>query len=94
MPRIKLWDQDQGQRPPGWRVYGDGMKLCVFITNTLTRNAIKLSTAGVETLTTHVTLLLEAVADLLTVLLTFNVKVQENNARWGVRLIPFINANH
>lgn len=67
MPRIKLWDQDQGQRPPGWRVYGDGMKLCVFITNTLTRNAIKLSTAGVETLTTHVTLLLEAVADLLTV---------------------------
>ena len=28
------------------------------------------------------------------VILTFNVQVQENNARWGVRLIPFINANH
>ena len=67
MPRIKLWDQDQVQRPPGWRVYGDGMKFCVFITNNLARNTTKLSTAGVETLTTHVVLLLEAVADLMTV---------------------------
>lgn len=65
MPRIKLWDQDQGQRPPAWRVYCDGMKLLPPIP--ITTRAIKLSTAGVETLTTHVTLLLEAVADLMNV---------------------------
>lgn len=98
MPRIKLWDQDQGQRPPGWRVYGDGMKLCVFITNTLTRNAIKLSTAGVETLTTHITLLLEAVADLLTVCYwhsTLKCKrtMRDGASVWFPSLTLIINAN-
>lgn len=71
---------------------------CVFITNTLTRNAIKLSTAGVETLTTHVTLLLEAVADLLTVCYwhsTLKCKrtMRDGASVWFPSLTLIINAN-
>lgn len=71
---------------------------CVFITNNLTRNAIKLSTAGVETLTTHVTLLLEAVADLLTVCYwhsTLKCKrtMRDGASVWFPSLTLIINAN-